>query len=278
MSRTAHTLAEQIGRAWAANSSLGLTFAEPRSPAKANIYARPMPDKKHRLSPCVSITPTPAAVGEAMSPTHAIGLVVEVHAETERAAHAIIEELWLILWPNDRPYSPVPQTVHGQSVVGVIGAPSATVGGSADLWRIIAMQPIQMPATVTGPLANARTVEGHAMATFTLEASCVRVTIDTPSIAFTVMAPEAAFTAGTVTVGAASATFSLTPAVPGNIILYAMEPTLGDLRAAIAALGVTVGEIDESLDGRASVDLVAMGATDILGILKTRDIVVGIEE
>jgi|GEM_PF-4176786 len=207
MTATAITLAEQIGRYWAANSTYGatgLSFAEPRDAVKANIAARAMPSKDYRLSPGVSITPTPVAPSDDQIPTHAIGLAVEVHGQTPREVLGVLEELWSILWPDDRPFGPVPQTVHGQAVVGIVGAPAATVGGSADLWRIVEMVPIQIPTHLVGKSDLARSAEGEDIATMTIAAACIRQTITTPSIAMRVMVDDTAFEVGTIEVQAGS--------------------------------------------------------------------------
>jgi hypothetical protein len=278
MTATAITLAEQIGRYWAANSALGLSFAEPRDAVKANIAARSMPDKDHRLSPGVSITPTPVAPSEDQVPTHAIGLAVEVHGKTPREVLGVLEELWTILWPDDRPFSPVPQTVHGQAVVGIVGAPPATVGGSADLWRIVEMVPIQIPTHLIGPSDLARSAKGEDIATMTLAAACIRQTITTPSIAMRVSVDDTAFEVGTIEVQAGSAVVRTQPnggSVTGVSLLFTTYPTIADIRGAIDALtGLSVTTVDASLDARPSTDLVALAQTDILGPINERDIAV----
>ncbi|MCL4221045.1 MAG: hypothetical protein KJZ65_06720 [Phycisphaerales bacterium] len=274
---TAFTLCEQVGRLWAANSTLGLTFAEPRSAAQANIYATPMPPADRRLSPCVSITPEVAAPSEAQSPTRAIGIALEVHAATRREALAALEEIHLILFPDDRPYAPVVGTIHGQSVVGTFGAPPASLEGEAELWRIIELQPVQIPTVIVGGNVG-RNEEGEEIATATLRALAVRQTLDTPTIAFRVwVTAPGDFSAATIEVdGTSVKVVRNNGSVVQTIFLFSAYATIALLRAAIDALEGVQTESNAEADALASADLELMSATNILGRTNATDLVVGV--
>lgn len=274
---TAFTLCEQVGRLWAANSTLGLTFAEARSAAQANIYAAPMPPADRRLSPCVSITPEVAAPSEAQSPTRAIGIAFEVHAATRREALAALEEIHLILFPDDRPYAPVAGTIHGQSVVGTFGAPPATLEGEAVLWRIIELQPVQIPTVIVGGNVG-RDEQGEQLATATLRALAVRQTLNTPTIAFCVWASATGnYSAATIAVdGTSVKVWRNNGTLAQTIFLFSGYATIALLRAAIDALDGVETESNAEADALASADLVVMSATSILGRINATDLVVGV--
>lgn len=278
MTASAFTFCEQIGRLWAANSALGLTFAEPRSAVPANIYADRMPTRVRRLTPGVSLTPEVAAPSEPMSPTHAIGVAVEVRAENRRSAMAVLEELHRILWPDDRPYSPQSGTVHGQSAIGVFGPPPATPEGSVTLWRVIELQPVQIPTIIEG--ANlGKGEEGLEIATMTMRALAVRQAFNTPTVAFRVWADSDTWSAATIAVTGSAVTVTLTngEGPEGTVLLFTAHATIALMRAAIAALdGVSVEVVNADEDATASSELVAMAATNILGRENATDLVVGV--
>lgn len=274
---TAFTLCEQIGRLWAANSTLGLTFAEARSAAQANLYAAHMPPADRRLSPCVSLTPEVAAPSESQSPTRAIGVAIEVHADTWRQALAALEEIHLILFPDDRPYAPVAGTIHGQSVVGLFGAPPASLEGEAELWRIIELQPVQIPTVIVGGNAG-RDEQGEEVATATLRALAVRQTLNTPTIAFRVwVSTPGDFSAATIEVdGTSVKVVRNNGSVVQTILLFSAYATIALMRAAIDALDGVQTESNADADALASADLDVMSATDILGRINATDLVVGV--
>lgn len=273
---TAFTLCEQIGRLWAANSSLGLTFAEARSADQANIYAGPMPARANRLSPGVSITPDVTAPSEAMSPTHAMGVAIEVRAETQRLALAVLEELHLILFPDDRPYAPVAGTIHGQSVVGLFGAPPTTLDGEAVLWRMIEVQPAQIPTVVIGAPGTGRGEEGEELATMTLRVLACRQTLNTPTVAFRVWV-SGDYSEATIAVDGNGVTIERNNGVPAQtILLFTGYPTVALLRAALDAIAGVNVEANAEADALASADLELMSETNILGRLNAADLVVGV--
>lgn len=273
---TAFTLCEQIGRLWAANSSLGLTFAESRSADQANISAGPMPPRANRLSPGVSITPEVTAPSEAQSPTHAMGVAIEVRAQTQRLALAVLEELHLILFPDDRPYAPVAGTIHGQSVVGLFGAPPATLDGEATLWRIIEAQPAQIPTVVIGAPGTGRGEEGEELATMTLRVLAVRQTINAPTIAFRVWV-SGDYSEATIEVDGTSVKVVRNNGVlVQTVLLFSAYATIALMRAAIDALDGVTCEANAEADALASADLDLLSETDILGRLNATDLVVGV--
>lgn len=160
------TMARQLGRWWARNSALGLLFSEPDSSAKANIYATPLPQLTHRLSPAVSITAIPAAADDAMAATANMSFRIFASARTPSIAESITRELVGLLWPDEQPILPR----EGDHYPGLIGVPSEA--GAHTLWRATEFVQVSTPFT-----SSTRTPEGEIVSQMAIDVHAVDTTV-----------------------------------------------------------------------------------------------------
>lgn len=159
------TMARQLGRWWARSTALGLSFCEPTSSAKSNIYATPLPQLAHRLTPGVSITAILGPADEPMAVTSRMTFRVYAAAQTPENAEAITNELVALLWPDQQPILPR----EGVFYAGLIGVP--TEAGTHTLWR--ATEFVQITTPFTG---STRTPEGEIVSQMTIEVHAVETT------------------------------------------------------------------------------------------------------
>ncbi|GIK18631.1 MAG: hypothetical protein BroJett004_07950 [Planctomycetota bacterium] len=174
--RTPRTLAQQIGRHWAANTAVpgGLLFVEDDAATPGNLYAATLPPAAHRLTPAASLTVRPSPASDPATPMHAITLTAEAHAETPEDALAMLEDLCAVLWPNDGPFHVVPGGDH--NMIGLVGLPDLGPGETADVWRIVTLEPDSTPAPIDAG-HDTRDADGQAAAAMTMTAMCTRVEV-----------------------------------------------------------------------------------------------------
>lgn len=166
MSITAIDMARQLGRWWAGSSTQLLSFCEPTSTNKANIYATALPARTRRLSPGISITQLPTASNSAMEVAERMSLRIHAVAPTPEESAALLDELVDLLWPDQRPILPR----DGAYTAGIIGVPLEA--GTHELWRVVEFVQQVPPFT-----SNIRSSEGEIITSMTIEIHAVEDTV-----------------------------------------------------------------------------------------------------
>lgn len=158
------TMCEQLGRYIASQSEL--TFVEPQSSEKGDIYATQLPPKHLRKTPAMSITDDPSTGQEPFAITQRITMTLHAEAISNEAAVSLLTEAKEILFPNGRFALPSPHA----DVPGVIGLPLEP--GIHSVWRIIEMTPLTYPEVITP-----RSPSGQSVAEMTIEIFAVAQTV-----------------------------------------------------------------------------------------------------
>ncbi|MBO6740254.1 MAG: hypothetical protein JJ916_10375 [Phycisphaerales bacterium] len=143
---------------------MDLTFVEPSSSAKGNIYADKLPAKKHRLSPALVISQQPSADDEVLGVTQRIDLVIHAEGDSNSEVMQLLGEVQNLLFPNSR----YEVKTEGEYMPGVIGVPSEV--GTHYVWRLTGMQQLTFPQTAP------RSPGGQAVAEFAIETHAVQYT------------------------------------------------------------------------------------------------------
>ena len=180
---------EQIGRWWAANTSLASAtdglgidwdFCEPtETSAGQNIFAVAMPALEQRKPHAASLTPEPTAETENRIATRSIGVRVLATGKSKHDAEMILADLMQLISPSNAGFRVnAPSVVSGYEGMvpsGVIGEPAATAGQTTKVWRFHDIEVVGGPYAIPGGGAAGtnQTNEGQHLAAMTLRALCV---------------------------------------------------------------------------------------------------------
>jgi len=224
-----------------------------------------------RLTPAVALSIEPAVAPAGNDAATLIGITAHAHAQTPTQAIDLLNDLRRIVRPDGRAwFAPLVTNGGAFDPNGVIGVPSTFVGVDADLWRFIGISvraDLQIVRFGPGDQASA---EGEAVARLDLTASVVPEIAPAIKTAFTLYITDSGGTIGSVTLvdDMLALSFSVPAPIQNDIfdLTAAAFDTVGELRAAIAALGTwVVGDTDATLDARASVDLFDINANYAVG-------------
>lgn len=293
------TLCEQVGRHWAASSSLGLTadsFAETFGDASGTdqsgpttaLWACALPERARRAECAASLVPAVAPVADNTTGMRSLGVAVTAHAPTIRRAMDLIEDLVAVLWPDGVPAArvPDPPAILGQRLEGIIGPPDlvsltpTATPAAAPLWRVIDPVITQNPLELfsgaapsgSGGGGGGASDDGDAVATIVLGFLVVPVTLCGPRRAF-----DLRYAGDPLEVGRGTARITGTLGQPGtDLVLTSNDPigtttiplasvaTVADLRAAITSADPdwTIPYTNAAADDRAATDTLAMTETE----------------
>lgn len=158
------TLCRQLGRHWAAHTSLDpWTFVEPDDSNPGNVYACAMPQRGHRLATAAALVPIVTAPPQNPN-LIALGVEVLAVAATIEDALGVLGDLaWGVLFPDGRTWF---EPATATRPAGLIGLPV----GAASVWRIVELQLDGGPVEVPGARIDGLTDEGQRAARLDLRA------------------------------------------------------------------------------------------------------------
>jgi len=282
-------LAAQLARHWSASTGVagGLSYLDPDTGALADgshaIFTAQAPIS--RADPTASIIVESGAGADGYDGFITVGLLVSAFASSIDAAMSLLEDLRSVVRPSNRPLV-FTGAAHGGAfdLGGVIGAPTLAVGDpDRGVFRVRNIQILAGPQPVRAHLAaGGADPDNLAQAVMRLVVSATADAMPAPLRAFNVsVGPAGGAVSATADADAARLRITWDDGVLPPInsdFTFAASPTIGQLRAAVAASGegdYTVGAVDATLDARATAtDLIDFTATDALGPGAAADITV----
>lgn len=165
-------LCRQIGRLWAAESSLGGAggwgFVEPDASTPGNIYCPQLPELKFREAMAAGINATEPGFQE--PELGVLEFIVEVTsaAPTQDLAIAIASDFLDVYFPNGWQRVTKATAGVGARPAGLFGFAEPATGINATVWRIVAMEIQGGPVAIPGGRSDGRTEEGQYLGRATI--------------------------------------------------------------------------------------------------------------
>jgi hypothetical protein len=276
------TLCRQIGRAWAArlagaaNAADRLTFVEPGTSSKGNIYAGSLPPRSMRHSPAVGIAPIAAPVSASDNgggPLRTIAVEFTARAATLIRAMAILQaaKTWLLDHERTIVLPRTASTLYGQQVGNVIGMPPSLtgsdngIGASEDLWATVHTAALtNLIPIATGDPNGAGTEEGEAEASMAIVFRVYPVRVRGAAEAFLALYDEEIIELGRGTIAVSATHLTITSNSPvGTTAISLAGKSIADVRTLIDAVaGWSTEDGDDTDNNGAATTLLAMAETD----------------
>lgn len=141
-----------------------LVFVEPDSSDKGSVYAGPLPAKRHRLSPAVSIVHQPTGDDDHLSRSQQMQIVLHAQGHSNSEVMGLLGQIQHLLFPQGR-YEVKAEGGFMPGVIGVTG-----VAGTHYVWRVLDLRILSFPQT------SPRSPGGQAVAELAIEAHAVQYT------------------------------------------------------------------------------------------------------
>lgn len=158
----ANNMCIQLGRFIGRETDL--VFVEPNAEGKGSVYAGPLPAKKNRLTPAISIVHQPSADDSILGRTQRIVMILHAQGSANSEVMNLLAEIQHLLFPEGR-YQPL---LEGEYKRGVIGVSSEA--GNHYVWRLLQLNILSFPQV------SPRSPGGQAVAEFAIEAHVVQYT------------------------------------------------------------------------------------------------------